>query len=261
MHDIQSLKEFIKKTLESTHLVIFQSIAQITYGAEYAHDAYTKFNIEKQYQNYRKQIQEGLDTLSSQSFLIDSLERISIEDQSDPAIEFNLKQIAIGKTSTSLQIYDFGKCLLILSELAALYYAMAVDALEKKIYDDVAKFMLKAGVAIGKIYGLYDEINRNLFIQDIGRDTPQVRIGIEIKKSHKKRQSKGGKNKHINSPKSKYKDYAREYWEVWQKYPNRYKSVMDFCRQLQKDFPENKFNTQVVRRWTKDWHAKDGAKK
>jgi hypothetical protein len=260
MHEIESLEEFVHKTLEATHLIIFQSLAQTTYGAQYALDSYTKFDIENQYQNYLKQIRDGFDTHSAQSLLIKSLDTISSEDQSDPAIDFNLKQITAGKTSTPLEIYDFGKRILLLSELAALYYSMAVDASEKKNYDDVTQCMFRAGVATGKIYGIYEEINRNLFIQDIARNTQQMRIGVEVKKSFKKRQSKGGKAAQSNSPKGEYKDLARERWGIWQKYPNRYKSVMDFYRSLQKDYPENKFNSQVVRRWTKEWPAEDYVK-
>jgi hypothetical protein len=260
MQDIESLKEFIKKVLEATHLIIFQAMAQTSYGAEYALDAYTKFDIEDQYQNYLKRIRDGFDTYSAQSFLIKSLGDISIEDQSDPAIDFNLNQIATGKTSTPLQIHNFGKRLLFLSELSALYYAMAIDSSEKKSYEDVTQCMYKAGVASGKIYGLYEEINRNLFRQDHGHLTQQLRMGVEIKKSFKSRQSKGGKIKQANSPKTKYKAYARDYWETWQKYPNRYKSAMDFYRCLQKDFPENKFSGQVVRRWTNEWRIEDQVK-
>lgn len=68
-------------------------------------------------------------------------------------------------------------------------------------------------------------------------------------------QSRGGKVRHANDPKSKEKEFIRNCWLDWRLNLDRYASVAEFARDMLDKTEHLAGYPQVVARWVREWNS------
>lgn len=249
----KSLNEFIEETLQAADQIIYDSFALLNEhdGAE---EAYKKTDICQQFQIYLNRISEGFDYEAAQLSLLDAIQQNSYADFDVQAVEVNIKLFVDGEQTELFPSFRFGIKLGLLSSLTALYLGMAKYLMNKNEPVEVAKFTLKAGVALGKICGVHDEIQRKAMVIEHAYTAKKLHFKAELDRHQKAEQSKKARKKAAEDSTSKVKDEIKKYWEDWEEDPSLYKHLNRFVSVINKHF-EKKIHIETVRRWIKEWSA------
>ena len=62
----------------------------------------------------------------------------------------------------------------------------------------------------------------------------------------------GARSRWANSPKTAAKQQVKECWEMWNRYPGRYRSKKEFAFDMLSKYPELE-NSETIQRWCRTW--------
>lgn len=258
--DFASFNEFIEKTLVATDHIINDAFALINEHGDAA-ESYQTHDIKQRFVIFQKQISKGFDFVSAQTRIINAIDQHSFNKFDAQDIAANLKLFGNADQSVLFPDGQYGALLGLLSDLTALYLAMAIDLIEQSRLDDANQCALKAGVAIGKICGLQDEIRRKQTSNEYADIAQEHRLKAELEKYFKAKQSEKGKKsiaakkKADNNSAMMIKGEIKKYWEDWNEDPNLFRDHNRFVAVLRRDFKPKTLHLETVRRWTKEWSA------
>ena len=258
--DSASLNEFIEKTLVATDHIINDAFALLNEHGDAA-ESYQTHNIKQRFVNFQKQISQEFDFVTAQTKITNEIDRHSFTEFNAQVITASLKLFSNADQSVLFPDGQYGTLLGLLSDLTALYLAMAIDLQEQSRLHDANQCALKAGVAIGKICGLQDEIRRKQTSNEYADIAQEHRLKAELEKYFKAKQSEKGKKsiaakKHADSNSAMMiKGEIKKYWEDWNEDPSLFRDHSRFVAVLRRDFKPKILHLETVTRWTKEWSA------
>ena len=246
------INEFVHNALEAIHLVIFESLAEGYESFDIARQSYGDKDIEKRYEEYLNQFRSKLISVEFKENIANALEVLWREEESNPDLMLNLVAVSQGNSITLLSKSNLGSHLITLSNMAAFYCANITYMQEKnESLDLIIKSSLKAGAAIGRIYGIHEEISRNNYTNG----TREIYEIGQNKRAEIDRQSKSGSSRPLKSGAAEAKKHIKNAWLDWQGDPEIYESLSEFAKCMRRDFKDIKCTLQAAKLWDAEWHA------